>query len=122
MTTKISNTSGDKGVLIPALGVVWAQLIGSRIILYWRNETRYAFLHKAAPHLRSRENISVPFSITKEGIRDIPKLELDQTQLPPTELGMMALSSSQPLTSDDLLENSDEPGRPKRKFIEGDES
>jgi RAD51-like protein 2 len=61
MTTKVvSRTLGDQQVMVPALGDSWGHSCTNRIILFWRNKVRHAWLVKSAV----AQDMLVPFDIT----------------------------------------------------------
>ena len=64
MTTKV-NSSG--GVLVPALGQVWGHACTIRILLSVEDGQRVARLLKSPCHKEG----SVPYVITKQGVRDV---------------------------------------------------
>ncbi|MCO5610719.1 hypothetical protein L7F22_064960 [Adiantum nelumboides] len=61
VTTKFT---GGISKLVPALGESWSHACTNRLILYWENNQRHAYMFKS-PSLPS---LSAPFSITREGI------------------------------------------------------
>lgn len=64
VTTKVlDNNRGSK--LVPALGDSWAHAATSRIILYWQEQTRHAFLYKS-PWLPAK---TAEYHVTADGIR-----------------------------------------------------
>ncbi|KAK9813256.1 hypothetical protein WJX72_011511 [[Myrmecia] bisecta] len=63
VTTKISGD--DQTRLVPALGDSWAHAATSRVILFWQDQTRCAFIYKS-PYLPAR---TAQFHITPEGVR-----------------------------------------------------
>eukprot|EP00249_Psilotum_nudum_P004207 c17750_g1_i2 orf=624-1505(-) len=56
--------AGGSARLVPALGETWSHACTNRVILYWSNGQRHAFMYKS-PSLRSA---SAPFDITSEGL------------------------------------------------------
>eukprot|EP01027_Heterolobosea_sp_BB2_P016626 GEZU01023647.1.p1 GENE.GEZU01023647.1~~GEZU01023647.1.p1 ORF type:complete len:266 (-),score=52.81 GEZU01023647.1:640-1437(-) len=64
VTTKISE---KEAYLAPALGESWAHASPNRIILYWKDTQRYAYLYKS-PQLKQQ---TVPYDVTSEGVRDV---------------------------------------------------
>ncbi|KAF0491430.1 DNA repair protein RAD51-like 3-like [Gigaspora margarita] len=72
MTTKFGGNSGpDNTTLTPALGDVLSEACSDRVLLFRRDEERFAHLFKSAtkPELQIT---SVQFQIIKDGIRDCP--------------------------------------------------
>ncbi|CAG8533950.1 14302_t:CDS:10 [Ambispora leptoticha] len=71
MTTKFGVNSGtiltDKPVLVPALGESWSHQCNNRVILYWRDDIRYAHLVKSS----NLQEGTVPYKITSQGVRDV---------------------------------------------------
>lgn len=65
MTTKFNEK--NKFHLMPSLGESWGHICTVRIILYWKENTRWALLLKSP----WKEEAVIPFQITMEGIRDI---------------------------------------------------
>eukprot|EP00884_Botryococcus_braunii_P002529 jgi/Botrbrau1/12277/Bobra.0323s0017.1 len=63
VTTRISE--GKQSSLVPALGESWAHAATTRVILYWQDQTRNAFLYKS-PSLPAK---SAQYLVTSEGIR-----------------------------------------------------
>ncbi|KAL3148107.1 DNA repair protein rad51c [Trebouxia sp. C0009 RCD-2024] len=64
VTTKVlDNNRGSK--LVPALGDSWAHAATSRIILFWQEQTRNAFLYKS-PWLPAK---TAEYHITADGVR-----------------------------------------------------
>lgn len=63
MTTKFGQ--GQESELIPALGEGWGHCCSNRIILSWKDGTRYATLQKSS----SKKQDSVPYKVTQDGIR-----------------------------------------------------
>lgn len=64
VTTKVlDNNRGSK--LVPALGDSWAHAATSRIILFWQQQSRNAFLYKS-PWLPAR---TAEYYVTADGIR-----------------------------------------------------
>ncbi|KAI5083077.1 hypothetical protein GOP47_0002820 [Adiantum capillus-veneris] len=61
VTTKFT---GGISKLVPALGESWSHACTNRLILYWENNQRHAYMFKS-PSLPS---VSAPFSVTQEGI------------------------------------------------------
>jgi len=64
VTTKVD--SFKPSMLVPALGESWGHTVPYRVVLYWDDGIRYAHLHKSPSHQTS----TVPYQITKDGIRD----------------------------------------------------
>ena len=63
MTTKVGKKTsgmGDSSMLVPALGESWGHACTSRVILFWQNGSRKAWLAKS-PHLSERV---VVYSVT----------------------------------------------------------
>jgi RAD51-like protein 2 len=48
VTTKIDNTGGS--TLVPALGQTWGHICTNRVILYWKDNKRFAHLSKSPSH------------------------------------------------------------------------
>ncbi|CAG8564096.1 13309_t:CDS:10 [Cetraspora pellucida] len=72
MTTKFGGNSGpDNTTLAPALGDVLSEACSDRVLLFCREEERFAHLFKSAtkPELQAT---SVQYQIIKDGIRDCP--------------------------------------------------
>ncbi|XP_060082548.1 DNA repair protein RAD51 homolog 3-like [Ylistrum balloti] len=67
MTTKVR--VGETSQLVPALGESWGHASTIRVILYWEQQTRYAWLYKSPSQREAR----VPYQVTMGGIRDIVK-------------------------------------------------
>jgi RAD51-like protein 2 len=65
VTTKIHSDGSSS--LEPSLGQSWSHLVTNRVMLYWKNGTRYAALIKSP----TQENRTVPYMITGDGVRDI---------------------------------------------------
>lgn len=64
VTTKVlDNNRGSK--LVPALGDSWAHAATSRVILYWEDQTRNAFLYKS-PWLPAK---TAEYHVTADGVR-----------------------------------------------------
>ncbi|KAH7422017.1 hypothetical protein KP509_13G086400 [Ceratopteris richardii] len=61
VTTKFS---GGISKLIPALGESWSHACTNRLILYWEDNQRFAYMYKS-PSLPS---VSAPFSVTQDGM------------------------------------------------------
>lgn len=62
VTTKIS---GEDARLVPALGDSWAHAATTRVVLYWKDGKRHAYLYKS-PTCPSG---TAEYSITSEGVR-----------------------------------------------------
>ncbi|XP_055350501.1 DNA repair protein RAD51 homolog 3-like isoform X2 [Paramacrobiotus metropolitanus] len=60
MTTRIN--PGEEGQLIPALGTSWGHSCGTRVNLFWKNESRMAFLFKSP----SQPENMAPYTITRD--------------------------------------------------------
>lgn len=65
MTTRIMK--GEKSQLVPALGESWGHLSTNRIILYWQDGMRHAYLCKSP----NRPEACVSYQITADGVRDV---------------------------------------------------
>ena len=63
VTTKI--TGADTSRLVPALGDSWAHAATNRVILYWKDGRRHAFLYKS-PALPAAE---AEYAVVAEGVR-----------------------------------------------------
>ncbi|KAI8106873.1 hypothetical protein M9434_001527 [Picochlorum sp. BPE23] len=63
VTTKILGEG--KSRIVPALGDSWAHAATNRLICYWKDRKRYAFLFKS-PHLPAA---AAEFRISKDGVR-----------------------------------------------------
>lgn len=63
VTTKVLDNQGSK--LVPALGDSWAHAATSRIILFWQEQTRNAFLYKS-PWLPAK---TAEYHVTADGVR-----------------------------------------------------
>jgi len=63
MTTKVGGE--NESFLVPALGESWGHNCTNRIILYWKDGQRYAYLYKSP----SRKAEVVPYVVTTDGIR-----------------------------------------------------
>ncbi|CAG8511154.1 12227_t:CDS:10 [Acaulospora morrowiae] len=69
MTTRFGNSgNSDKVTLVPALGDSFNNKCPNQIILYWREDMRFAHLVKSA----SSQEATVQYQITTSGIRDCP--------------------------------------------------
>ncbi|XP_068677791.1 DNA repair protein RAD51 homolog 3-like isoform X2 [Montipora foliosa] len=66
MTTRIKTSQFEQSHLIPALGESWGHASTIRIVLYWEENQRFANLYKSP----SRQEMTVPFQITGDGVRD----------------------------------------------------
>ncbi|XP_069134640.1 DNA repair protein RAD51 homolog 3-like isoform X1 [Argopecten irradians] len=65
-------TRGDgTSQLVPALGESWGHVSTIRVILYWEQQKRYAWLYKSPSHQEAR----APYQVTMGGIRDVVKEE-----------------------------------------------
>lgn len=64
VTTKFS---GGSSKLVPALGESWSHACTNRLILYWANGERHAYMFKS-PSLPS---VTASFAVTLEGIRGL---------------------------------------------------
>ena len=64
MTTKV-DFQLDSAILVPALGESWGHNCTNRIILYWKEGQRYAYLHKSP----NKPGITVPYQVAPEGVR-----------------------------------------------------
>ncbi|XP_038059401.1 DNA repair protein RAD51 homolog 3-like [Patiria miniata] len=71
MTTHIGNGPSH---LIPALGESWGHACTIRIILFWKDNQRYANLYKSP----NKQEMTVPYQITMDGLRSVPRLENEQ--------------------------------------------
>ncbi|KAG9300620.1 hypothetical protein G9A89_005220 [Geosiphon pyriformis] len=73
MTTRFGLNTGslvtNQPALVPALGESWAHQCTNRVVLYWRDDIRYAHLVKS-PNL---EEQTVAYEITRHGVRDLSK-------------------------------------------------
>ena len=75
MTTKVLHSSAtnatteSSSVLVPALGESWGHACTSRIILFWQNSVRKAWLAKSP---NQSEKI-ISFEITSKGIQDVSR-------------------------------------------------
>jgi len=66
MTTRVKTSQLGQSHLIPALGESWGHASTIRIVLYWEDNQRFANLYKSP----SRQQMTVPFQITTDGVRD----------------------------------------------------
>ncbi|XP_071790472.1 DNA repair protein RAD51 homolog 3-like [Asterias amurensis] len=66
MTTRVG--SGPSR-LIPALGESWGHACTIRLILFWRDNQRYANLYKSP----NKQELTVPYQITMDGLRSVPR-------------------------------------------------
>lgn len=66
MTTRVKTSQFEQSHLIPALGESWGHASTIRIVLYWEENQRFANLYKSP----SRQEMTVPFQITGDGVRD----------------------------------------------------
>eukprot|EP00051_Salpingoeca_urceolata_P031293 m.11098 g.11098 ORF g.11098 m.11098 type:complete len:402 (+) comp3930_c0_seq1:332-1537(+) len=64
MTTKITDAGSH---LAPALGETWGHAATTRVVLSWRNNTRWATVLKS-PNVKEDE---APYQVTELGIRDV---------------------------------------------------
>jgi len=68
VTTKIA--AGGQGTrLVPALGDSWAHAATSRVILYWQNSVRHAFIYKSP----TQPAAAAEYGITTDGVRSLKK-------------------------------------------------
>lgn len=67
MTTKVNVGQGGISHLSPALGESWGHAATIRIILFWKDNQRYALLYKSP----SKKETTVSYQITKGGIRSV---------------------------------------------------
>uniref|UniRef100_UPI00358F2CA4 DNA repair protein RAD51 homolog 3 n=1 Tax=Myxine glutinosa TaxID=7769 RepID=UPI00358F2CA4 len=68
MTTRIHPNSTRPSSLTPALGESWGHAATHRVILQWQGNRRFANLIKSP----TRGEATVEFTVTSEGIRDVP--------------------------------------------------
>ncbi|RHZ79069.1 hypothetical protein Glove_152g20 [Diversispora epigaea] len=70
MTTKFGNpgSGSDKATLVPALGDSFNNKCPNQIILYWRDDMRFAHLIKSA----NLQEKTIQYQITTNGISDCP--------------------------------------------------
>ena len=70
LTNHITTRLGQRGQparLVPALGDSWAHAATSRLMLYWQDDSRRAFLYKSP----SQPAAAAAFDITGEGVRGV---------------------------------------------------
>ncbi|KAI9143174.1 RAD51-like protein c-like protein [Paraphysoderma sedebokerense] len=71
MTTKVNRGGGTGGDneshVVPALGESWGHASTNRVILYYKDDVRHAYLFKS-PNLQA---CTVRYQITSDGIRDV---------------------------------------------------
>ena len=74
VTTKVLGKSQSR--LVPALGDSWAHAATMRIILYWKDRVRHAFVYKS-PSLPAA---AATYAVTSEGIRSAAKSDATGAQ------------------------------------------
>jgi RAD51-like protein 2 len=67
VTTKL--TGNEQSRLVPALGESWAHAATSRVILYWRGDSRYAYIYKSP----SQPAAAGEYTVTAEGVRSVKR-------------------------------------------------
>jgi len=65
LTNQMTTKPGNDNKLVPALGETWAHCCTNRIILNWKDGSRYAELIKS----NSKKSALVQYNITSDGIR-----------------------------------------------------
>ncbi len=68
VTTKIA-AAGQGTRLVPALGDSWAHAATSRVILYWENTVRHAFIYKSP----TQPAAAAEYSVTTDGVRSLKR-------------------------------------------------
>ena len=64
VTTKVV-AGGEHSRLVPALGDSWAHAATSRVILYWDQQVRKAFIYKSP----TQPAAAAEYFVTAEGVR-----------------------------------------------------
>eukprot|EP00271_Cylindrocystis_brebissonii_P001866 TRINITY_DN12185_c0_g9_i1.p1 TRINITY_DN12185_c0_g9~~TRINITY_DN12185_c0_g9_i1.p1 ORF type:complete len:351 (+),score=56.76 TRINITY_DN12185_c0_g9_i1:174-1226(+) len=65
VTTKVT---GESSKLIPALGESWSHACTNRVVLFWADGERRAYIYKSP----SLKNESARYNVTQSGIRSLP--------------------------------------------------
>uniref|UniRef100_A0A8C4RA12 DNA repair protein RAD51 homolog 3 n=1 Tax=Eptatretus burgeri TaxID=7764 RepID=A0A8C4RA12_EPTBU len=89
MTTRIHPNSTQSASLTPALGESWGHAATHRVILQWQGNRRFANLIKSP----TRGEATVEFTVTSEGIRDVPTTPSLPATMPAIPTASMFLSS-----------------------------
>ncbi len=64
VTTKLA-AGGEHARLVPALGDSWAHAATSRVILYWDQQARRAFIYKSP----TQPAAAAEYTVTADGVR-----------------------------------------------------
>jgi len=76
VTTRVNGQ--DQSRLVPALGDSWAHAATSRIILYWQDSTRHAFVYKSP----TQPAAAAEYVVTLDGIRSFKRHSATKRPLP----------------------------------------
>lgn len=67
VTTKVGGGGGGAARLVPALGDSWAHAATSRVILYFQDGVRNAFIYKSP----TQPAAAAPYLVTEQGVRGV---------------------------------------------------
>lgn len=70
VTTKVG-AGDDRGKLVPALGDSWTHAATTRVMLYWREKTRCAYVYKSP----TQRGAAAEYCITASGIRSVSQIK-----------------------------------------------